>query len=580
MTDVVQQASAVSSAGDGVAPDFWPLFDHLHRGGQYAYWWTNPGKVTTWFRAGQPAPLPLGAHNSYFGVHPVGALPSRCDKGEPIPLAKMRSLSAEITAINCLYAEFDAKDFVTEADLEPAVLTQAETNLAADQPKLSAKQRRAVVWADACAAEAARRPETYMARALAHVRSLAVAPSAIVDSGGGYHGYWLLAEPFVLGSQADRERARRLQANWVNYVASDPASKDLARALRVPGTTNHKYQPPRPVTLLEADFKRLYHLPDLEVLARPPEPLPAGNSYEPGINSKHGNVSQATAGGYWLGKALARVIPHAGDLGRSETGFWLACQLRDTGLGEIEAEPLLREYAARVPSGHDDPYTEQEALASLRQAYLGDKRAPARSPERRAREARRQRANTDAGQTRNGSTESPEPGGGHRLADRAPTTAAARPMVLAAAEFAASTRLPGAVAGMAAPADAGDVQRLLRPTEAPRPSANGHNPASATPAGHGAPPIGQTTPAEPGAMPSHTTTGRFAGATSAAASRARATAGSRVFDAASAASSVSLWLGAQYPGLADTRTPGRFTFTLILWNFPSSSVRVGVYPRM
>jgi hypothetical protein len=33
-------------------------------------------------------------------------------------------------------------------------------------------------------------------------------------------------------------------------MGSDKASKDLARVLRVPGTHNHKYDPPRPVALL------------------------------------------------------------------------------------------------------------------------------------------------------------------------------------------------------------------------------------------------------------------------------------------------------------------------------------------
>jgi putative DNA primase/helicase len=71
--------------------------------------------------------------------------------------------------------------------------------------------------------------------------------------------------------------------------------------------------------------------------------------------------------------------------GRNNSGFWLAIQLRDNGYGQIEAESVMRDYAARVPGtnskGQREPYTVAEALASTRQAY----KSPAREPwERRS----------------------------------------------------------------------------------------------------------------------------------------------------------------------------------------------------
>jgi len=75
------------------------------------------------------------------------------------------------------------------------------------------------------------------------------------------------------------------------------------------------------------------------------------------------------AGLYWLNKALAAGVPGC----RNETGFWLACQLRDAGLTQAQAAPIMADYAARVPG---DGYTEREAAASLAQAY----KAPAREP--------------------------------------------------------------------------------------------------------------------------------------------------------------------------------------------------------
>jgi P4 family phage/plasmid primase-like protien len=76
-----------------------------------------------------------------------------------------------------------------------------------------------------------------------------------------------------------------------------------------------------------------------------------------------------------LEKALQRV----GMEGRNNAGFWLACQLRDTGVTEKEARLTMEEYTRRVPpinaKGQREAYTEREALASLKSAY---QRAPLR----------------------------------------------------------------------------------------------------------------------------------------------------------------------------------------------------------
>jgi hypothetical protein len=46
---------------------------------------------------------------------------------------------------------------------------------------------------------------------------------------------------------------RRLQACWVKLVGGDPGAKDLARLLRVPGSLNAKYDPPRRVAFVWYD---------------------------------------------------------------------------------------------------------------------------------------------------------------------------------------------------------------------------------------------------------------------------------------------------------------------------------------
>lgn len=208
---------------------------HLARGGQFAYFWTSSDKRALW-RAVDALPdlNPFPGRDTYLGVHPTSLIPAR--GGDP---SRARATIEEIVAINCLFADFDAKDFGGDKGA-----------------------------------------------ALAHVEGLQPAPSAVVDSGGGYHAYWLLDLPFMLDSDATRERARQLQARWVALVGGDPGAKDLARVLRLPGTLNHKYTPPRPVTVERLDLGLLYEIDQLEaLLPAPVQPAARRNGASPGAAS-------------------------------------------------------------------------------------------------------------------------------------------------------------------------------------------------------------------------------------------------------------------------------------------------------
>lgn len=88
------------------------------------------------------------------------------------------------------------------------------------------------------------------------------------------------------------------------------------------------------------------------------------------------NPPASEAGGYWLQKALDQARPG----NRNETGFNLALQLRDSGLDRGQALDVMRQYAARVPSAKGDPYTEEEAVNSLNEAYRRPAREPASLP--------------------------------------------------------------------------------------------------------------------------------------------------------------------------------------------------------
>ena len=62
---------------------------------------------------------------------------------------------------------------------------------------------------------------------------------------------------------------------------------------------------------------------------------------------------------------------------RNDTGFWLACQLRDGGLASPDALKIMERYQKAVTTDSDQ-YTAEEAIASLNEAYSTAKREPAR----------------------------------------------------------------------------------------------------------------------------------------------------------------------------------------------------------
>lgn len=180
---------------------------HLMRGGPYGHYWLKQTSTSIWWATGNIPQVPDIVEDMYFGVHP-----SRVQKGP-----KKRTKTMDIIATNCLYADIDSKDFT------------------------SGKQG-----------------------AQNHVRAMAIKPSVIVDSGAGYHCYWLFKDPFILDTDLKIEIAKSLQQRWVQFVGGDKAVHDLPRILRLPGTVNYKYDPPRTVRILHANLNRLYTPADLE----------------------------------------------------------------------------------------------------------------------------------------------------------------------------------------------------------------------------------------------------------------------------------------------------------------------------
>lgn len=75
-------------------------------------------------------------------------------------------------------------------------------------------------------------------------------PTHVVESGGGLHAYWVL-DAFVDRAtwQAYATKLKAI-AKHLGFLADPTRTADIASVLRIPGTLNHKYDPPLPVTLV------------------------------------------------------------------------------------------------------------------------------------------------------------------------------------------------------------------------------------------------------------------------------------------------------------------------------------------
>lgn len=178
--------------------------------------------------------------------------------------------------------------------------------------------------------------------ALAAIDRFPLAPTYAVESGGGFQLGFDLAEP-IHGEGATAPAVARVEGLirrlQVHFGGLD-ATQDVSRIFRVPGTTNHKYDPPRPVRLLWSHPERRYRLEEFEALL--PEPRPAaeratgqgGDSLPAGDRSGAGDVPTPGEIAEWLS-----YIPKQGAY-----DTWLCCLMAihsvypdQTGIDLIEA---------------------------------------------------------------------------------------------------------------------------------------------------------------------------------------------------------------------------------------------------
>jgi len=213
-----------------------------------------------------------------------------------------------------------------------------------------------VLWADIdCNGDPVRR-----AAALARLRRFLPAPSIIIDSGGGWHCYWLLDIPYLLTGEAERKYAAALLHGLFKALDGDPGYvKSVASVMRLPGLVNTK--PERGgacVSIIDFEPERRYPLSAFEWLVVTPEPAKIGTGFSPTNAEAHAPLPQVTLD--YLNQGATQGT-------RNKALF-------DAGFSQSDAQAQL--VARYVADGSGETGREREATATIASAYKQSPREP------------------------------------------------------------------------------------------------------------------------------------------------------------------------------------------------------------
>ena len=217
-------------------------------------------------------------------------------------------------------------------------------------------------------------------KTLAKLSDFEPAPSIIIDSGGGWHAYWLLDEPFLLETDEDKQKISQIMQGLFMALDGDEGYvKSVASIMRLPNSINTK--PERNNALVqdvEWHPERRYSLSSFEWREVKPKPQ---NVYLPAF-STNGN------GHHPLPPRTEKYLASgAFDGNRNAELFGAACQMRDAGYSQSDTERELIARHVADGSGAENPTArEKEARATIASAYSQPAREPIASPKQHARQ--------------------------------------------------------------------------------------------------------------------------------------------------------------------------------------------------
>jgi len=206
------------------------------------------------------------------------------------------------------------------------------------------------------------------------------APSTVVNSGGGWHGYWLLDTPFVLETDDDKQKMGNIMKGLFSALDGDEGYvKSVASLMRLVGTINTKPERNNAlVQIVEWHPDRRYGISNFEWLeAKSTSPTSYSPIYSTDGNGQHPLPSRTEQ---YLNSGAFK-----GD--RNQELFAATCQLRDAGYSQHEAElQLVARYVADSDGTENPEGREKEAKSTIASAYSQSPREPIASPKHHARQ--------------------------------------------------------------------------------------------------------------------------------------------------------------------------------------------------
>jgi hypothetical protein len=206
------------------------------------------------------------------------------------------------------------------------------------------------------------------------------APSFIVSSGGGWHGYWLLDQPFILETDQDQQKIAAVLRGLFTALGGDPGYvKSVASVMRLPDSVNTK--PERGsvvVEIIESDPERRYSLNDFAWLESNENEERSGEMRVVTLNGNGHHPLPPRTEQYLASGA------HNGN--RNAELFAAACQMRDAGYNQIDAErELIARHVADGDGSENPAAREKKARATIASAYRQPPRDPVAAPRQQAR---------------------------------------------------------------------------------------------------------------------------------------------------------------------------------------------------
>jgi hypothetical protein len=204
------------------------------------------------------------------------------------------------------------------------------------------------------------------------IEAVGLRPTLVVHSGHGLQAWWLLKEPLIFDNEVERKAAALMARLWQKNIQkraenlgwSADSVPDLARILRVPGTTNMKTDPV-PVRLLEADGPWYLEISDFEEVL--PESLDGpGLTAEDDQKPRDREYWEETIWGVGQGDRNNRMASLAGKL------FQQTVDIDDQDAAYIVGQVMLL-----VNDKNDPPLPSDEVKTAWRSIWLKEKKTRA-----------------------------------------------------------------------------------------------------------------------------------------------------------------------------------------------------------